>query len=87
MPTYRMLPGSTGVIKASVYNHSGMIDWGYYKVGMLEFVRDDGLVVGLWWQWDEYDYPGLWVKVGEGISEEQIKRVTEKFGRFRKSRA
>lgn len=65
----------------------GMIDWDYYKVGILEFVRDDGLVVGLWWQWDQYDYPGLWVRVGEGSEEEQMKRVTEKFGRFRKSQA
>lgn len=64
-----------------------MIDWDYCKVGIFEFVRDDDLVVGLWWQWAEYDYTGLWVKVGEEDSkEEQIKRVTEKFGRFRKSR-
>lgn len=53
----------------------------------MELVRDDGLVVGLRWQWDEYDYPGLWVKVGEeDVREEQMKRVTEKFGRFLKSR-
>jgi hypothetical protein len=56
--------------------------WDYYKVGIFEFVRDNGLVVGLWWQWDEHNYLGLWVEVGEDVSEEQIKRVTEKFGRF-----
>lgn len=41
----------------------GMMDWDSYKVGIFEFVRDgDGLITALWWQWDQYDYPGLWVK-------------------------
>jgi hypothetical protein len=41
---------------------NGMIDWDHYKVGIFEFVRDKGNVVGLWWQWDELNYPGLWIK-------------------------
>lgn len=62
-----------------------MIDWDYYKVGVLEFVRDGGVVVGFWWQWDRGDYPALWVRIGNGTGEEeQVKRVSEKFGRFLK---
>ncbi|KAJ5093217.1 hypothetical protein N7456_009078 [Penicillium angulare] len=60
----------------------GMIDWDYYKVGIFEFVKDEGNIVGFWWQWDEFDYPGLWVKKRKGIAEHE---VLDKFGRFRKS--
>jgi hypothetical protein len=63
----------------------GMLDWDYYKVGIFEFVRKHGEVVGLWWQWDEYDYPGLWVRVREGMSQEEIDGVLAEFGRFRKN--
>lgn len=56
----------------------GMLDWDYYKIWILEFVSGGGEIVGLRWQWDEYDYPGLWVNHGEEIGKEQIKQVTEK---------
>lgn len=63
----------------------GMIDWDYHKVGIFEFVKDDdGQVVGLWWQWDEIDYPGLWVKQRDGMGKEETEEVIKKFGRFRK---
>jgi hypothetical protein len=63
----------------------GMFEWGYHKVGILEFQRDDtGHVVALWWQLDEHDYPGLWVRGIDGIVEQDVKRVIEKFDRFRK---
>jgi hypothetical protein len=58
-----------------------IIDWDYYKVGILEFVRDNGVVVGFWWQWDRGDYPALWVRTGDRVGEEQAKRITGKFGR------
>ncbi|KAJ5948568.1 hypothetical protein N7454_001875 [Penicillium verhagenii] len=69
----------------------GMIDWDYYAVGVYEFVRDgngdgNGEVVALWWQWEETDWPGLWVRQKEGMSEKDVQRVIEKFGRFRKPR-
>lgn len=62
-----------------------MLDWDYYTVGVFEFVRgDNGRVVALWWQWEETDWPGLWVKRNEGMSEEDVQRAVEQFGRFRK---
>jgi hypothetical protein len=63
----------------------GMLDWDYYKVGIFEFVRKEGQVVGLWWQWDELDYPGLWVRVREGMGQKEIDDVLAEFGRFRKN--
>lgn len=63
----------------------GMLDWDYYTVGVFEFIRDEnGEVVGLWWQWEENDWPGLWVRQKEGMSDEDVQGVIEKFGRFRK---
>ncbi|KAL4745235.1 hypothetical protein BDW72DRAFT_186962 [Aspergillus terricola var. indicus] len=59
-----------------------MLDWDYYKVGVIEFVKDSGVVVGFWWQWDGGDYPALWVRTGNGVGEEQVRIVSKKFGRF-----
>lgn len=62
----------------------GMLDWDSYKVGILEFVRDkQRSVIALWWQWDQYDYPGLWVKKSEEMNQQDINGVVEKLGRFR----
>lgn len=63
----------------------GMLDWDYYTVGVFEFVRgENGEVVALWWQWEETDWPGLWVRSKEGMSEDDVQKVIEKFGRYRK---
>ncbi|KAJ6016216.1 hypothetical protein N7540_010807 [Penicillium herquei] len=63
----------------------GMLDWDYYTVGVFEFARgENGEVVAMWWQWEETDWPGLWVRHNEGMSEEDVRRVIEKFGRYRK---
>ncbi|KAJ5947161.1 hypothetical protein N7466_000176 [Penicillium verhagenii] len=74
------LPSNTDIWLAR-----GMIDWDYYAVGVYEFVRDEnGEVVALWWQWEETDWPGLWVRQKEGMSEKDVQGVIGKFGRFRK---
>jgi CubicO group peptidase (beta-lactamase class C family) len=63
-----------------------MIDWDFYKVGIFDFLRDsDNDVVALWWQWDENDSPGLWVKRQPGMSDDGMARVVERYGRFRKA--
>jgi hypothetical protein len=62
-----------------------MIDWDYYKVGIFEFVRKDNEVVAFWWQWDKLDYPGSWVRVREGMAQDEIDAVLAEFDRFRKS--
>ena len=67
----------------------GMIDWDFYKVGIIEFVREneaarEGRVIGFRWQWDQYDYPGLWVKQHDEMSESDMDKVIEKHGRFLK---
>ncbi|KAI0812220.1 beta-lactamase/transpeptidase-like protein [Xylaria sp. FL0064] len=41
-----------------------MLDWDYWQVGVFTFKP----VVGLRWKWDEYDLPGLWVKMSESMS-------------------
>lgn len=42
----------------------GMLAWHHYKMGILEFVRDEdkGTVAGFGWQWDSYEQPSLWVR-------------------------
>jgi CubicO group peptidase (beta-lactamase class C family) len=61
-----------------------MIDWDYYKVGIFEFVRRYGIVVGLWWQWDEHDYPGLWVKERNDMTNDEKADIIRELGAFRK---
>lgn len=64
----------------------GMLDWDYWTVGVFEFVRDDsGEVIAFWWQWEETDWPGLWVRQKEGMAQQDVQSVIEKLGRFRKS--
>ncbi|KAJ5715357.1 uncharacterized protein N7483_012538 [Penicillium malachiteum] len=64
----------------------GMLDWDYYTVGVFEFLRDsDEQVVGFWWQWEQTDWPGLWVKQKDGMTEQDTQEIISKFGRFRKA--
>lgn len=64
----------------------GMLDWDCYTVGVFEFQRDsDGQVVGFWWQWEQSDWPGLWVKQKDGMTEQETEEIISKFGRFRKN--
>lgn len=60
-----------------------MIDWDYYKVGILEFFRENGVVKGFRWQWDQMDRPALWVKTGDGFDNKEIKRILKSFDRLR----
>lgn len=56
-----------------------MIDWDYYKVGILEFFRENGVVKGFRWQWDQMDRPALWVKTEDGVDNEEIKQILKSF--------
>ncbi|KAL9124212.1 MAG: hypothetical protein Q9217_006436 [Psora testacea] len=77
--TFNRVPGS--VLALEFYNQDvfsflpttqdewlreAMIDWDYYKTGLLEFQRDDSNgdkpVSGLLWQWDEFEEPTLFHK-------------------------
>lgn len=65
-----------------------MRDWDSYVVGVFEFIRDENEeVVALWWQYEPTDWPSLWVRQKEGMSDEDVQRVIDKFGRHRKPTA
>ncbi|KAJ5097394.1 hypothetical protein N7456_008115 [Penicillium angulare] len=83
---YKADPLSFLPIDNDTFLSRGMLDWDYYAVGVFEFLRDsDGQVVGFWWQWERTDWPGLWVKQKDGMSEQDTQEIISKFGRFRKT--
>jgi hypothetical protein len=58
-----------------------MIDWDFWKAGLFNLVRQDGDVIGLRWQWDEYDYAALWVNQRPGMDGEDRDGVLERYSR------
>lgn len=71
--TYSFLP-----IERDRWLKDGMLDYDYYKVGLLEFRRNSvGDVDGLSWQYDEWDKEAWFCKTMRGIElPEDVKTMT-----------
>ncbi len=67
-----------------------MIDWDSWSVGVFNFVREaeestsqpgggKGPFVGLRWQYDELDRPGFWVKLSDGMSDDEVAAIAKAY--------